>query len=503
MAVQHCPLCNRPYDPLTHISCPICTTKIQGSEDLQGMEGDLSRTFVEPSVPGVETNSRSMDSGQMRDTDPGLQRPLGRTVEPTGKFGFVEDRIALSQDLGTQTTATLLERYHFIKTINQGGMGKIVLMQERLSGRFVAMKVMLERAAKDPSLVQQFVREAIITARLQHPHIIPVYDLGFFSENELYYTMRYIEGQPFDELLPVLSLIERVRVLRSAALAVDYAHSRGLWHRDLKPSNILVGSLGDAYVIDWGLVSIQSGMSYSLDIPKIVVESVTYDFPDHLLERTCGAITAASGGGLMGTVPYLSPEQIEDRHDLDARADVWAFGIMLYQALTEEHPIEFSSPMQLFFKIVTEDIMPPSTKRPDIPKALDALCMKMLVKDREARLANLGDFVKETTQFLNTIGSTVTGLGPYSPTPQTPSGKVVDNGQLGALMTIHDQDRQQIHKSNIEATAQIQQLVAAQAVLAIENERFKKKNEILMRLSQLSFFDVVTRRKLMMELASL
>jgi len=225
--------------------------------------------WVDPKKP-IEPETETDDSP----TDPIKTKPnitpsnAGIHAEEENIFGFEPGAVEFSdEEVGAKTASNLSERFRPILPISQGGMGKIMLVQEKLSGRYVALKVMLEKVLDQPSLVQQFVREAVITARLHHPHIIPVHDLGFLEGNQLYYTMQYIDGQPFNKLIHQVSLEERLLILRSAALAVHYAHNQGLWHRDLKPHNILVGQFGDTYVTDWGLgcvdISLETNKSSS------------------------------------------------------------------------------------------------------------------------------------------------------------------------------------------------------------------------------------------------
>src|SRR5262249_31200215 len=173
--------------------------------------------------------------------------------------------------------------------------------------------------------VQQFVREAVITARLQHPSIIPVYDLGFLSSNQLYYTMRYVHGHRFSELIGRIEMNEQLRILRNAALAVSAAHTEGLWHRDLKPGNIMVGVAGDTYVIDWGLVSVQPGRSYKLNLPEIVIGHQHHLIPDNLMQQTSEALTDSGLFGRIGTPQYMSPEQFANNDSKEGVvSDVWA-----------------------------------------------------------------------------------------------------------------------------------------------------------------------------------
>ena len=218
-------------------------------------------------------------------------------------------------------------------------MGKIFLVQERLSSRFVALKVMLERYLDSMRHVQQFIREAVITARLQHPHIIPVYDLGFLEANQLYYTMRYVDGDPFSKSIHSIGLERDLLILWQAAKAVQHAHALGLWHRDLKPENILVSQQWEAFVIDWGLVSIQPGKEYKLDLPRILIERESFVFEDTLLTDTQEAISTmellpdAGSAPLIGTPAYMAPEQCAGHvATMGIASDVWAFGVMLFEA---------------------------------------------------------------------------------------------------------------------------------------------------------------------------
>jgi serine/threonine protein kinase len=345
----------------------------------------------------------------------------GRHEKPGGQqrlFGFEANGVEFERvGVGAQTAARLGDRFRPIQVVSSGGMGKILLVQELLSGRFVAMKVMLEKGIADKSLVQQFVREAVITARLQHPHIIPVHDLGFLEGDQLYYTMSYIEGMPLGKLLPTIELPERIRILRCAALAVSHAHSKGLWHRDLKPQNILVGQLGDTYVIDWGLVSVQPGKEYKLNIPKIVVGNLDLVIPDNLLRETPDAITV-SHSGKMGTPLFMAPEQWWPQlGPMGAVSDVWAFGLMLYMALTGRNPLTLDGkpnphPLEIGAQLVDGRPFPaPSEFSSSTPERLDELCLSMLEKDPSQRLQGLDGFLQETSGFLQQQGFPLTYYG--------------------------------------------------------------------------------------------
>ena len=300
-------------------------------------------------------------------------------------FGFanvIDVRRALQ---GESLSPSITDRFKVIRELARGGMGRIVLAQELSSARFVALKLMLGEAARREELVHQFIREAVITARLEHANIIPVYELGFFEHHQLYYTMRYVDGRAFSscESLPVKA---RLNILREAAKGVAHAHRQGLFHRDLKPSNILVDRFGGVFVVDWGLVSIDPGRTYSLNIPSIVIEERALHLPDDLLERTNKAVTT-NVGAIVGTPRYMPLEGCEGRQEVSRRADAWAFGIMLVETLTGQHPLGDVDGGGLF-KIVTalNGFSPSQLTFPsDTPKAIADLARDCLSMDPAKR----------------------------------------------------------------------------------------------------------------------
>jgi serine/threonine protein kinase len=318
-------------------------------------------------------------------------------------FGFVKADIQFSSVDFPHECSQVEERYEALTKIAEGGMGVIFLVIERISGRAVALKVIKRKARNDQSLIQQFIREAVISARLQHPGIIPVYEIGFLTGDELYYTMRYVEGAPFSHHLRAhsSSLSARLQVLRQAALGVHYAHGEGLWHRDIKPANILVGKYGEVHVIDWGLVTVdrQAQTPYTLKLPRLQLRDRTLEFEgiDLLLYKTDRALTTQSDV-FAGTPHYMAPEQLGlNDQAMGPRSDIWSFGVMLYEAIAERYPFGPSTEPQLVLIDAIKSQPPPALQllAPSAPPKLVSLCEKMLEKNPDHRLSSLAEFVAE------------------------------------------------------------------------------------------------------------
>ena len=381
--------------------CPKCGTTYADDAYTCSLDGRLlvpatpRSAWVPVATSGLTYNPELSPKGVL-----GEESTIRPDANPSGEASAVTERrqggfTSIDVELvDGQGSASLSQRFRPILQIAQGGMGRIYLVEERDSGRFVALKLM---TGNSPPLVQQFIREGIITARLEHPNIIPVYELGFLSAGQLYFTMRYVESIPLSDLMPRIDLRGRVRILRDAARAVAFAHGQGLWHRDLKPDNILVGRFGDVYVIDWGLVTVQHGMEYRFDLPRIVVESTTYEFQvDRFLQQTRCAATATSDL-VAGTPSFMAPEQLMAEDSLmGAPSDVWAFGVMLFRAISGQHPVRSMS------RVVSPDVR---ELVPDVPAELATLCEGMMATDSRLRIP-LEVFIAEAGIFLEKSVST-------------------------------------------------------------------------------------------------
>src|SRR5436190_2066281 len=193
-----------------------------------------------------------------------------------------------------------------LSPIGRGGMGEVHLCRDRGIGRDVALKIARSTLVEESR--RRFAREALLQARLEHPSFVPVYDVGARDDGEIYFTMRRIRGRTLRAMLGEGTLHGALVAFRQLALAVDYAHSRGVVHRDIKPDNVMLGDFGEVYLLDWGVAKIAE--EPELDAAPFATDAVE-----------------TQQGSLLGTLGYMPPEQLRGQHaTLDGRADVYALG---------------------------------------------------------------------------------------------------------------------------------------------------------------------------------
>lgn len=262
-------------------------------------------------------------------------------------------------------------------------MGEVQLCADHRIGRQVAMKVIRGGQAETEEVRARFLREARVQAQLEHPAIVPVYDLGFNDEGQVYFTMKRIRGRTLDSVVDALRegdpdpSLARRRLLTAFAqvcLAVDFAHQRGVLHRDLKPANLMIGEYGEVYVLDWGLAKISAHPS---DDPEVDLEGLAEGDSHDTDPRR-----------LLGTPGYIAPEQLEGNSS--PRSDVYALGAILFELLTHEFLNLGEAPLVRIGSTIDGPDARASVRRPDldIPPELDQLCQRATATAVSERFAS-------------------------------------------------------------------------------------------------------------------
>ncbi len=304
-----------------------------------------------------------------------------------------------------------LDRYEDLGRLGVGGMAEVRRVRDRELGRTLALKVMHASALTSREVVARFREEAQATAQLQHPGIVPVYDLGELPDGRLWFTMKEVSGETLTRVIRAVhdasgsawrtaasgwSLRRLVEALVQVCEAIAYAHERGVLHRDLKPSNVMVGRHGEVLVLDWGLVKVAGRPEATVGATRPVQTDRSTSHADHTL---VGAVT--------GTPAYMPPEQATGRPDaVDVRSDIYALGAILYAVLTGRPPYEADSAYGVLVKVRSEAPRPlPAGVGPrgdrSLPPALVAACERAMARDPGARFQSAGALAAELRAWLD------------------------------------------------------------------------------------------------------
>lgn len=276
-------------------------------------------------------------------------------------------------------------RYAFFSTIATGGKSLIKSCKDLHLSRFICYKTLKPEFAKDEIEQQRLIREARVTAMLQHPNTVPTYELGRDNKGNPYFTMKLVHGYTLREILDFrerYDLTQLMKLLNQVAYALKYAHTHGVAHRDIKPENILAGPYGEVLVLDWGLAKV-----WHPDGTAVAeVDAAPSDIED---------ISITGQGKVQGTVHYMSPEQINKDPDIDARTDIYSFGAVLYEVLCGKSPPD-GEKMHHIIESVLNDAPPKPSEvtQQHVPPLLEKVAMHCLQKNPADRFQTVDEMLR-------------------------------------------------------------------------------------------------------------
>jgi len=360
---------------------------------------------------------------------------LTQTLVPVANYELVESLKPADEDESDRYTRTHLHA--------KGGMGQVWVARDGSLGRQIALKELRPEQTGNSIICSRFLYEAKITAQLEHPGIVPVYELG--GGPVPFYTMRFVKGRTLSEATRAyhkerlagtadsLALVKLLSAFLGVCHAVAYAHSRGIIHRDLKGQNVILGDFGEVIVLDWGIakqvgpvqaaapaaggdvvdssrpgspdeVFLDSIMENGTVNPDETSPAATEDSNPMLLRPRLDSGAGPDGtmhGQLLGTPGFMAPEQAIGLLDqIDQRTDVYGLGAVLYEILTGSPPFTGKKTMEILYRVHQEPPRPPRECNPTVDPALQAICLKALSKPRAQRYASATDLAQEVERYL-------------------------------------------------------------------------------------------------------
>ncbi len=351
---------------------------------------------VPPGLPSDSLGPDSFVSGS-------ISMPTTKPGSPGGAGSSTEELLAVREHEG---------RYREIRTFAKGGMGRILLVHDTHIGRDVALKQLLPEmggytiAGKVPTadlltvpLLARFLQEARVTGQLEHPSIVPVYELGYRADGTLYYTMRLVKGRSMEDEIDVrATLPERLGLLThflDLCQAVAYAHSRGVIHRDIKPLNVMIGEFGETVVIDWGIAKVRGAKDIHAGELREAVNMMR-------VTTDASATAKTTYGQTLGSPYYMPPEQAAgDLEAIDERSDIYALGAVLHTILTGDPPYHGLTAREFLERVSTFLPQPARQLEPRAPRELAAICARAMARRPEERYASARDVAEEIQRYLS------------------------------------------------------------------------------------------------------
>ncbi len=349
---RRCTRCGNPLPPDVALGiCPACMRRVGWQpafgQPPHGSAGDEVTNGFKPNHPGHVLESLAQSIGS-----------IPRILLPDTAADDAGVAVIKPSSDEMPALAERGDRYELFGEIARGGMGAVLKGRDRDLGRDLAVKVLLESHQDKPDLVRRFVEEAQISGQLQHPGIVPVYELGTFADRRPYFTMKLVKGRTLAALLaerssPGDDLPRFLSIFEAVCQTSAYAHARGVIHRDLKPSNIMVGSFGEVQVMDWGLAKVlrEGGIA---DEPPVVQPALEVSVIATV--RSGSDVNDSQAGSVLGTPAYMAPEQaVGEIERVDRRADVFGLGSILCELLTGQAAYTGRSQHELLRKAMRGD----------------------------------------------------------------------------------------------------------------------------------------------------
>jgi len=288
----------------------------------------------------------------------------------------------------------LKDRYGSREFINEGGMKKVFKVEDRSTGRYIAMGFLKENTPKHQ---ERFLREARLTATLEHPNIMPVYDIGISSDNEPFFSMKLTSGRSLDKIYKEKTnwtLIQRLNLFLGICEGLAYAHSRNVVHLDIKPHNILVGDFGEVLIIDWGL-------------GKILFDNEEEEEEESIDPAFFNEMTI--DGFIKGTPGYMAPEQIDKSlGERDKQTDIYALGGILHFLLTGKAPVKGKDLDEIFANTLKGKITQSDSP---LPGALLAVTQKALSVDKQTRYSSIDEIRQDIEAFMGGFATSAENAG--------------------------------------------------------------------------------------------
>lgn len=293
-----------------------------------------------------------------------------------------------------------LGRYTGFRDMAQGGNATLRSCFDPVTGRTVAIKTLLPETRRDHRERRRLLREARVTAQLQHPNTVPVYDIGDDPEHGIYFVMKRISGENLFEILKRIArgdeataqafpISRRLEIVAGACQALAYAHARGVIHRDVKPENIWVGNFGEVILLDWGVAKVWGHADDNEPMTRSVLKPKGED--NQQLQTLTG------GGQRPGTPLYMSPEQVDGNRGIDERSDIFSAGVCLYEVLAIREPFRGRTIDETFDNIKNRQVELPSVRSPDreIPKSADAIVERAIRKRPVERYQSMRELISD------------------------------------------------------------------------------------------------------------